>query len=77
MSILGNALLGRSSGFSPTTATGLQGGTRVGTLPENMEIAADGTIKLRLPDGRLIDPFTPGLSTGNASTDYGLPALRG
>jgi hypothetical protein len=63
MSILENALLGRSSGFSPTTATGLQGGTR-GTLPENAEIAADGTIKMRLPDGRLIDPFTTGFSTG-------------
>ena len=76
MAILGNTILGRTSGFDPATATGLQGGTRTGTLPEGTELAADGTIMLRLPDGRLVDPNAP-FGTGDASTDYGLPALRG
>lgn len=77
MSILRNLFLGRPSGFAPGPAPGLQsGGTMSGPLPENTFIGEDGTIKMRLPDGRVIDPYSSGMG-GSFDIISNLPELRG
>lgn len=84
MATLGNVILGRTTGFDPMSATGFNPiqpeATRIGNIPENYEIAADGTLMMRLPDGRLIQPNQPYSGSGSASNNRpiidNLPALR-